>query len=264
MFGDSKLLQALVNPVTYRKRFRALLRRARALRPAAAIETADLLGPVRRAAVVVAHPDDETFCGGLICELVEREVEVRLLCLTRGEGGPTGGHARSELGAVREAEMRAACEAFGMAPPEFLGSVDPLAGRHRVYAPAISPQALATRLAACLEGSDLVVSHGSSGEYWHPAHLLVHDAVRRVARARRAFEWVTFLASDPAHPIPRIVNWDDPPSFVIDAGRHRGRRSAAINCHRTQAALFRKFAGGSVEDFLEATNRESYARPLPL
>jgi len=262
MLKESKLIAALGNPVVYRKRIRRLRRR---LRPASAVpetEAAAVLEPVRRAAVVVAHPDDETFCSGLLCELVARGAEVRLLCLTRGEGGPTGGHPRSELGAVREGEMRAACEVLGLSPPEFLGCVDPLATAHRTYAPAISVQALATRLASRLEGCNLVLSHGSCGEYWHPAHLLVNAAVGRLARARRGFDWLTFLAWDPSHPIPRLVNWDDSVSFVFDAAPWQERRAEAFACHRTQAEVFAKFAGGPGEDFIAKTVRESYARPL--
>ena len=62
--------------------------------------------------VVVAHPDDETFgLGSLLAYAAARGVETVVACATRGELGeiaPGCGVAQSELGAVREAELRAA------------------------------------------------------------------------------------------------------------------------------------------------------------
>ena len=54
-----------------------------------------------RAVVVVAHPDDEVFCSGLICALKHLGCHVTVLCLTRGEGGPCDGFPREELGEIR-------------------------------------------------------------------------------------------------------------------------------------------------------------------
>ena len=56
--------------------------------------------------VVVAHPDDEVFCSGLLIQLIERNATVKILCLTKGEGGPTGDTPRNQLGEKRERKLR--------------------------------------------------------------------------------------------------------------------------------------------------------------
>jgi LmbE family N-acetylglucosaminyl deacetylase len=72
---------------------------------------------VRRALVVVAHPDDETFgTGSVIASLVAAGVEVVVCCATRGEAGEvlTSLAEGADLGAVREAELRAAGAVLGV------------------------------------------------------------------------------------------------------------------------------------------------------
>lgn len=109
-------------------------------------------GPVL---VIAPHPDDESIgCGGAIARHVDRGDAVVVLVATSGEatGGGTqvGGGA---VGAAREAECRAACEALGAGEPVFArlpdgalaGRVDTLAGLIRehgrgcaaVYVPAV-------------------------------------------------------------------------------------------------------------------------------
>lgn len=219
------------------------------------------MGDFRNVLVVVAHPDDETFASGLLADLVESGARVTIACLTRGEGGPTGGERRESLGARREEEMRRACGVLGVERVEFLGHVDPLARGYRMYPPAVSPADLAWELLPYLREADLALSHGSGGEYWHPAHLLVHDAIRRV-RNGRGFpgEWLTFLARQPMHPIPRLVNWDDPVSLALDVSGRAGIREEALRCHESQLGLFRKFATGGIGDFIAKTALETYAR----
>ena len=209
----------------------------------------------------MAHPDDETFCSGLISELVNHGVEVRLLCLTRGEGGPTGGLPRSELGPAREQEMRSSCQKLGIGEVRFLEHVDPLARAYRVFAPKIRPRDLAKQIETELSGADLILSHGSSGEYWHPAHLLVFDAVKRCLRQNPSPpQWLTFLARQPDHEIPRLINWDDEADFSLDVSASREIREKALACHQTQLGLFAKFGGGDYRDFIRKTCLETYHR----
>ena len=68
--------------------------------------------------VVTAHPDDETLiAGGVLAACSAAGLDTGVLCLTRGEHGPIAGAAlatRSNLGQLREAELRAACEDLGV------------------------------------------------------------------------------------------------------------------------------------------------------
>lgn len=62
---------------------------------------------------IFAHPDDEAFgpCGTLIKE-VESGAELHLITLTSGEAGQNPDNA-PDLGAVRDAEWRTACDLIG-------------------------------------------------------------------------------------------------------------------------------------------------------
>src|SRR5437763_910615 len=74
--------------------------------------------------LLLAHPDDESFmAGGTIRALADRGVRVALVCATRGQLGSAGDPplcARDELPALRERELRAACEILGVAHVEVL------------------------------------------------------------------------------------------------------------------------------------------------
>ncbi|MEM1442197.1 MAG: PIG-L deacetylase family protein [Verrucomicrobiota bacterium] len=251
----NKIWQRLTDPVFYRKRIRQVLRCCAKVNTVPNFRSVEELGEVEKAAVVVAHPDDETFCSGLICSLVERGVSVDLFCLTRGEGGPTGEWSRQELGQVREKEMRRACEKLGIRELVFLDHIDPVAREHRVFAPEVSPEDLAHQLTPLIAGHDLIISHGSSGEYWHPAHLLVHEAVKKCERSGR---WLTFLSAQDDHPIPKLINEDDSTDLILDVSGFSELREEVLASHESQASLFCRFAGGTLADFIAKTSQESY------
>jgi bacillithiol biosynthesis deacetylase BshB2 len=107
---------------------------------------------------VLAHPDDETFiCGGTLARYARLGVEITLLCATKGEMGSRIGvpafATRETLPAVREAELRTACRALGIADLRFLGLRDKtvdyydpgyLAGRIGAIMRAVSPDVVLT------------------------------------------------------------------------------------------------------------------------
>ncbi|MEK9164957.1 MAG: PIG-L family deacetylase, partial [Chloroflexota bacterium] len=80
----------------------------------------------------VAHPDDETvLCGGTLALLASKGAAVRVVCLTRGEGGELGEPPitdREHLGGVREQEMVCAVGKLGGKSLTFLGYTDPTVG----------------------------------------------------------------------------------------------------------------------------------------
>lgn len=256
----TRVAHRLIDPVFYRKNFHKLIRPFRQFKDAPVVISQDDLKAVEKALVVVAHPDDETFCSGLISALKSNGAEVTMICVTRGQGGPTGGAKREELGNVREKEMIAACEALEVDRVVFLDHIDPLGGAYRVYAPDVSVDQLAAEIREHSEKVDLIVSHGSSGEYWHAAHLLVYAAVRKVIEGKDAadFAWITFLARDADHLLPHLINDDDEADLRFDASGFHAKRLAALDSHQTQKSLFRRFAGGATDDFVQCTSLESY------
>lgn len=251
----------MTDPVFFRRIWRRILRWFRSYDDRGSSNVLDHLATVKSALVVVAHPDDEIFCSGLLLELKERGCLITVLCVTRGEGGPCGPYPRETLGTVRSGEMADSCKILGVDELIFLGHVDPLGGTVKAYAPDVSAVDLAAQIHPHLAGVDLVVSHGSSGEYWHPAHLLVFEAVRTSLEsfAQEGPGWMTFLARQVDHPLPRLVNWDDPAFLMLHNPNHQEARLSALACHGSQLELFGQFAGGDYGDFVRLTSREAYA-----
>jgi N-acetyl-1-D-myo-inositol-2-amino-2-deoxy-alpha-D-glucopyranoside deacetylase len=72
--------------------------------------------------IVLAHPDDEIFHGGVLAQLSERGVRVTLVCATDGEAGkphPSVGPV-DDLGALRVEELRLSCARLGIEEPVLL------------------------------------------------------------------------------------------------------------------------------------------------
>ena len=67
---------------------------------------------------VFAHPDDETFCaGGTFARYAGQGAEIMVVSATRGQAGQIRDAAagnRRTIAAVREAELRLACERLGI------------------------------------------------------------------------------------------------------------------------------------------------------
>lgn len=197
--------------------------------------------------VFIAHPDDETILtGGALALLARAGADVHYLCATRGEGGELGEPplcTQAELGRVREGEMRCAVQALGGKSVSFLDYVDPLVGEHDTLYPYTNDlDELTDRLIGYITRLQpgVVITHGSSGEYGHPAHVLNH---RTALKAVEVLEddapiLYTFNASFPGHPRPRHINRDDPAHLVLDINPIFQQKAAAALCHLTQNALF--------------------------
>jgi N-acetylglucosamine malate deacetylase 2 len=258
----------LSDPVLYLKWSRTAARSFRVASRQKPSEPATGFETPSRAEVYLAHPDDETFCSGLLCELVARGAQVHLVCLTRGEGGRTGGRSREDLATVREAEMRAASRELGAASVDFLGFIDPTPTRFRLYAPEVSVNELASLISRRLRQSkpEWIITHGSGGEYWHPAHILLHRAVARactIESRQRQLEggrgpvFVTFNAWHESSSMPRLLNRDDIPTLCLDVSAHASQRLRMMMAHETQATQLESWAG-SFENFVGLANPEYY------
>jgi LmbE family N-acetylglucosaminyl deacetylase len=87
---------------------------------------------------------------------------------------------------------------------------------------------------------EVIITHGSNGEYGHPAHILTHKGVRKAVEDLRhsAPLLYTFCADFPGHPRPRHANPDDPAHLILDVRPAMAQKTRAAYCHRSQHALF--------------------------
>jgi N-acetylglucosamine malate deacetylase 2 len=200
---------------------------------------------------VFSHPDDETIlAGGTLALIAKSGAPVHFLCATRGEGGEMGDPPlceREQLGGLREQEMACAVQSLGGSSLIFLDYQDPVVGQENtLYAYTENLLELAEQIAgaAVRLGVQQVITHGSSGEYGHPAHVLTHRACVQAVRqlnensSGRMVALYTIDAYYPQHPRPYRVNKDDPADLVLDITPVLEHKIRAALCHRSQHSLF--------------------------
>ena len=145
------------------------------------------MSPTRRASllVVLAHPDDEIFHGGVLAHLSERGARVTLVCATDGDAGkphPSVGPVH-DIGALRVEELELSCRRLGLEPPVLLrfhdsGRKDRLR-RDDPHALAnvdmLDVEAALRRIIAEVK-PHVILTFEPHGGYYHPDHLAVHRA----------------------------------------------------------------------------------------
>jgi len=206
-----------------------------------------------------AHPDDETMiAGGTLALLAQQGAKVHYVCATRGEGGEAGEPplcSVDELGVLRAQEMACAVEKLGGASLTFLDYIDPRVGpENQLYPFTTEFDELVQRVQEKVMAlqADVVITHGSNGEYGHPAHVICHQAVEAAIKNLTCLDqsavadlsgfepplFFTVSANFEGHPNPRLANQDDPAHFVLDISPAQAAKTQAALCHRTQHALF--------------------------
>ena len=135
--------------------------------------------------VVLAHPDDEIFHGGMLMHLSQQGVRVTLVCATNGEAGkphPSVG-AVADLGELRTEELRLSCQRLGIDPPVLLKFHDSARGERQRHGDA---RALANVDMLEVEAAiwrviqdvrpQVLLTFDPHGGYYHPDHLAVQRA----------------------------------------------------------------------------------------
>jgi LmbE family N-acetylglucosaminyl deacetylase len=224
---------------------------------------------------ICAHPDDELYGAGLFAKLARQAVSVYLVCLTRGEGGGLGDPpiaTRETLGEVREGEMRCAAEALGVTGLEFLDYIDPV-GDGEPKVPVHEPGRLMAEIIAAIEHyqPEVVLTHGSNGEYGHPAHRLLHKLVKEavVSLGGRAPLLYSFNAFCPDRDRQDEMNVDDPVHFVVDVMPYIEQKIAAFACHRSQREAWvqrrpeRSDLPATLAEYVRSVTREAFCRHWP-
>jgi LmbE family N-acetylglucosaminyl deacetylase len=203
--------------------------------------------------VVSAHPDDETlFAGGTLAMYAEQGHSVYILDTTRGEGGEVGDPpltTRENLGAFREQEVRAAAGALGVHDIFFLPFVDPymeIGGIARRIDVPLDDFAGAIGELLVRVQPDVVITHGSNGEYGHPQHIYTHRATRRaLANGFSDIALLSWSAWYEPSRRERILNQDDIADIVHDTSPWLPKKIAAAMCHKTQHTMFLRSAGAA-------------------
>ena len=126
-------------------------------------------------AVVIAHPDDESFgLGAVIDSFVRAGARVRVVCLTQGEAS-TLAPSDGLLSAVRAAELEDAAEALGVERADLLGFPD---GRLA----DIPVEELLGEVIATLEPAQGLLAFDPSGVTGHPDHVRATEVAVDIAR----------------------------------------------------------------------------------
>ncbi|MHB0868648.1 MAG: PIG-L deacetylase family protein [Chloroflexota bacterium] len=211
--------------------------------------------------VIAAHPDDESgFAGGYLAKLAKEGNDLYIVEVTRGEGGEVGVPPvgpKSRLGEYREEEMKCAAAALGARELRFLGFIDPsieigeppkpIEAGMAEFASAVAQQIADVR-------PDVIITHGSNGEYGHPQHIYTFEAVREALRRLAPWyptEMLTWCANDGDNAEDRLTNRSDPADLVLDISPWLDRKVAAAMCHRSQHDMFlRNSKAGSVAEMV--------------
>ncbi len=221
---------------------------------------------IRRASllVVLAHPDDEIFHGGVLACLSERGVRVTLVCATDGEAGkphPSVGPV-GDLGARRVEELRLSCAGLGIEEPVLLRFHDSARKERQRHD---DPHALANVDMLDVEAAiraiirdvkpQVIVTFEPHGAYYHPDHVaiqrattaaffssgvmgdeaperlfyatMLRDVFRELADATRGKGIVDGLDSDTFASAPEMI------AVSFDATPYLERKFSALAAHRS-------------------------------
>jgi LmbE family N-acetylglucosaminyl deacetylase len=241
--------------------------------------TRDLLQqpqPGDRWLVAVAHPDDESFgCGSTIAHATTHGAEVTVVCATRGEAGQATADLphETDLGTVREGELRRAAGHLGVARVEVLGyrdsGFDGDCGPGAFCSAPVSEVAVVLgRLVQEIAPAVVLVLDGSDG---HRDHLHVRAAVLAALAATPApalYEhclpnsllrrWLDEMRSVRPGTVyhsldPATLGRDDADiTDVLDTAGVLERREAAIAEHRSQTSPFDGLSADLRRAFLTA------------
>lgn len=219
--------------------------------------------PPRRILGLFAHPDDELSVGGTLARYAADDVQVTLLCATRGEAAtiyspPEYGATRENLAQVRTRELECCCATLGVQDLRWLDWPDGGVA-HVDRAEAV---AAVVRILRAVQ-PQVMLTHPPHGGYPHPDHIAVHEIAVAAWNAAAEADYrpdlgapfavsklyarvipQSFFDSSPAFAEYRVsLNGeqlrffstpDDEISAVMDVAAFAERRVAGWDCHTSQ------------------------------
>jgi LmbE family N-acetylglucosaminyl deacetylase len=174
---------------------------------------------------VFAHPDDEAFgTGGTLAKYAAEGVHVVLVCATRGEAGEISDPSLAtptNLGQVREHELRCAAENMGIAELIFLdyrdsGMADtPENNDPRAFINAPVEEVVQKLVSVIRRLQPLVVTtFEPNGGYGHPDHIAIHK--HTVSAFRKSANPDQYPELGAAWQAQRLFYTAIPRSFFLD------------------------------------------------
>jgi LmbE family N-acetylglucosaminyl deacetylase len=238
----------------------------------------------RRLLAILAHPDDESFgLGGTLARYVREGVEVHVCIVTDGAAGENDEDALEEeavpLARVRREELECACRALGVRLHTLDYRDSGMEGApdnehpESLYQADLDDVARELTQVMCQTRPQVVITHDATGGYFHPDHIKVHQAVRRVwdnlteiggcpasqdeddvwrpqrlycaVIPRSALKWFVFiirlLGRDPRRfgqnqdvDLTRVGVPDDQIQVRLDVGPYMPVKEEAGRCHQSQ------------------------------
>lgn len=232
---------------------------------------------MKRLVAIFAHPDDEGAIASTLARYARNDTHVALICTTRGEAGEISDPSLAtpeNLGDVREAELRCACEVIGIAELHLLGycdsGMDGTLENEKITAfIQADPDEVRFKLVKLLRDirPHVVITFEPAGWYGHPDHIaagryateayqlagdpdsfpdagppwqplrLFHAAFPR-SQFKMMLEYAREQGLDISAYDALLVDKPDPIedqiTHVIDASAYSGVKEAAMLCHQTQ------------------------------
>jgi len=186
----------------------------------------------KRMQVILAHPDDESFAvGGTLAKYAHQNVQVILLCATRGEAGIQGVKPE-EAGDIRERELRQAAEHLGI-EVYFLGYQD--------GGLANTPPEMLLETIACwidLVQPQVILTFGPEGVSGHPDHVTISHTVTKAYDLSYQKGLLLYIRPSEATVLGCGVSFsnseDGKPLLEVDISDYKMDKVRAIQCHASQ------------------------------
>ena len=206
------------------------------------LRSVPVLADVARVLVVTAHPDDVDFgAAGTVALWTRAGVEVSYCVCTSGDAGGYDDTPRAEMGALREAEQRAAAKELGVTDVRFLGHPD---GR---LTPSLELRRDISREIRRVRPDRVLTA---SPEIWwrrlgasHPDHRAAGEAAVAAVYpdARNPFAHPELLTEEGLEPWTVRELWlmaapDERINHVVDTTDTVERKIAALRAHVSQTA----------------------------
>jgi LmbE family N-acetylglucosaminyl deacetylase len=244
---------------------------------------------------VLAHPDDESLGnGGALAKYAAEGIETYLVTATRGERGWQGAEHEypgpAALGAIREAELRAAAQVLGIREVDFLDYID---GDLDQAEPAEAIAKIVRHLRRVRP--HVVLTFGPAGAYGHPDHIAISQFTTAaivaaadasyvgaedltphtvsklyyMALSRALGEAYLGVFGDLVMPVDGIdrhpvVDEDWAITTWLDTGDHQDTVWQAVFCHRSQVQAYSRLEQVPEQYQRAIWRQQSYYRAISL